>query len=175
MNRLTAKEFKRAVKFPAVIVLDNVRSAYNVGSVFRTADAFRIESLHLCGISARPPHKDIYKTALGATESVQWNYFDKVENSLTLLKQDGYEIFAVEQADPSIKLSDFHIGPDIKIALVFGHEVKGVSDRALSFAKACIEIPQYGTKHSLNISVSVGIVLWEIIRDRIQNSKLPPE
>lgn len=145
-----------------VVVLDNVRSALNVGSVFRTADAFRVEAVHLCGISARPPHKDINKTALGATESVEWNYFERVEASLASLKGKGYRIFAVEQAEPSILLQDFSIGAGEPLALVFGHEVDGVSETALKYAEACIEIPQYGTKHSLNISVSAGIVLWEL-------------
>jgi 23S rRNA (guanosine2251-2'-O)-methyltransferase len=164
MKRLSADEFKASVKMPVVVVLDDVRSAYNVGSVFRTADAFRVTAVHLCGISAPPPHKEISKTALGATESVDWQYFEDAATSLALLKKDGYEIVAVEQADPSIKLSEFPFKPGQKIALIFGHEVTGVSEKALSYAGACIEIPQYGTKHSMNIAVTVGIVLYEAAR-----------
>jgi tRNA G18 (ribose-2'-O)-methylase SpoU len=164
LNRLSSKEFKSANKLPVVVVLDNVRSAYNVGSVFRTADAFRIEALHLCGISAKPPHKDIHKTALGATETVEWKYFEHVSESLADLKEKGYTIYVVEQAEPSISLFDWKAGKDEKYVLVFGHEVDGVSETALTFARACIEIPQFGTKHSLNISVSAGIVLWEVAK-----------
>ena len=170
LNRLTAEAYKAAPKLPVILVLDDVRSAYNVGSVFRTADAFRVESLYLCGISARPPHKDIFKTALGATDSVEWKYFDDIGTALGKLKKDGYAIFAVEQTDPSIRLSDFSLPDEEKMVLVFGHEVKGVSEKALSFARACLEIPQFGTKHSLNISVSVGITLWEVIQKIIQSA-----
>jgi len=161
LNRLTAEEFKQAPKLPVVLVLDDVRSAYNVGSVFRTADAFRVEAIYLCGISARPPHKDIHKTALGATETVKWEYFQDVGECLEMIQRSGYAIFAVEQADPSICLSELNVRQGKKTALIFGHEVNGVGEKALGFAEACLEIPQYGTKHSLNISVSAGIVLWE--------------
>lgn len=164
LNRLSTEEFRQAPKLPVVIVLDDVRSAYNVGAVFRSADAFRVEAIHICGISATPPHKDIRKTALGATESVEWKYFDSVEDSLQSLRKMDYRIFAVEQAEPRTLLPDWKIPPDKKIALVFGHEVNGISDKALSYADECIEIPQYGTKHSLNISVSAGIILWEVVK-----------
>jgi len=166
LKRITTEEFKSAPKLPIVLVLDDVRSAHNVGSVFRTADAFRIEAIHLCGISAKPPHKDIHKTALGATESVEWQHFRDVADSLGQLKEKGYRIFAVEQAEPSISPEDFSPGREERIALIFGHEVNGVSEKALEYAEACIEIPQYGTKHSLNISVSVGIIIWELVREK---------
>lgn len=161
MGRLSAEEFRASAKMPVVVVLDDVRSAYNVGSVFRTADAFRVSAIHLCGISARPPHKDIFKTALGATESVHWQYFEKVADSLGQLKTEGYQIVAVEQAEPSFRLDEYPFRPDRKVALIFGHEVNGVSEQALELADACIEIPQFGTKHSLNIAVAAGIVLYE--------------
>lgn len=164
LNRLTADEYKAAAKVPVILVLDDVRSANNVGSVFRTADAFRVTGIHLCGISARPPHKDIQKTALGATESVDWRYFEKVESSLEWLVSEGYRIIAVEQAEPGIKLPDFHAVPGQKTALIFGHEVNGVSQKALDYADTCLEIPQFGTKHSLNIAVSAGIVMWEFAK-----------
>jgi tRNA G18 (ribose-2'-O)-methylase SpoU len=164
LNRLSAEEFKNTQKLPVLVVLDDVRSAYNVGSIFRTADAFRVEAIHLCGISAKPPHKDIHKTALGATESVAWRYFEQVEESLKFLKSQGYLILAVEQAEPRTLLANWKPPADSKIALVFGHEVNGVSDKALSLADECIEIPQFGTKHSLNVAISAGIVLWEVAK-----------
>jgi tRNA G18 (ribose-2'-O)-methylase SpoU len=168
MNRLSPGEFKASGKLPVVVVLDDVRSAYNVGSVFRTADAFRVTAIHICGISARPPHKEIHKTALGATESVDWEYFEDVCASLSRLRDEGYEIIAVEQAEPNIKLSDFEFKHGIKLAFIFGHEVTGVSEKALGFAKACIEIPQFGTKHSLNIAVTAGIVLYEAAKSSFE-------
>jgi 23S rRNA (guanosine2251-2'-O)-methyltransferase len=162
LNRLSPEDFKSSEKIPIVIILDDVRSAYNVGSIFRTADAFRITGLHLCGISARPPHKDITKTALGATESVDWEYYQDVTDSLMKLKGEGFLIYAIEQADESIDLTDFRPGKDEKIALIFGHEVFGVKDELLKIADGCIEIPQFGTKHSFNVAISAGIVLWDI-------------
>ncbi len=171
LNRLTTQEFKDSPKVPVVVVLDDVRSANNVGSVFRTADAFRIEAVYLCGISARPPHKDIHKTALGATESVDWHYFEDVIEALEILKRDGFTIYAIEQAEPSMLLNEISLPAEQKTAVIFGHEVNGVSEKALEYATACIEIPQFGTKHSLNISVCAGIVLWEVAGKRIiQNS-----
>jgi 23S rRNA (guanosine2251-2'-O)-methyltransferase len=169
LNRLSTEEFKTAQKVPLAIVLDDVRSAYNVGSVFRTADAFRISMIHLCGISARPPHKDIHKTALGADESVDWKYFPDVRDSFTELKEQGYAIYAFEQTDNSILLQDFKPEPGKKLALIFGHEVFGVKEELLGLIDGCVEIPQFGTKHSLNISVSAGIAIWDIF------SKLYPE
>jgi tRNA G18 (ribose-2'-O)-methylase SpoU len=164
LNRLTTDEFKKAGKIPVVLVLDNVRSSHNVGSVFRTADAFRIEKIVLCGITATPPDKDIRKTALGATESVDWSYAENTVDAIQSLKEDGYRIYAIEQAEGSIPLSGFRPDPDDRLALVFGHEVKGVQEEVMEVVDGCIEIPQAGTKHSLNISVSAGIVLWEVFK-----------
>jgi tRNA G18 (ribose-2'-O)-methylase SpoU len=163
LQRISAAEFKSSEKIPLVIILDDVRSAYNVGSIFRTADAFRIEGIYLCGISARPPHKDISKTALGATESVEWQYYPDVMQAAREVRDAGYTLYAVEQADESIDLKEFKPGKNVKIALVFGHEVFGVKDELLEICDGCIEIPQFGTKHSFNVAISVGIVLWDII------------
>lgn len=162
LERISAEQFKMAEKMPVVIVLDDVRSAYNVGSIFRTADAFRIEGIRICGISARPPHKDISKTALGATESVDWKYYSAVEEAVAGLRNAGFRIYAVEQADESVFLQDFTPARDEKIAIVFGHEVFGVKEEVLKMADGCIEIPQFGTKHSFNVAISAGIVLWDI-------------
>lgn len=164
LNRPSTDEYRTLPKAPVLIVLDDVRSAYNVGSVFRTADAFRVSGIRLCGITARPPHKDILKTSLGATDSVSWEYVPDVETSMKQLKENGYAIYAVEQVDTSISLADFIPPQGKQLALVFGHEVNGVSEKALSYADGCIEIPQFGTKHSFNIAVSAGIVLWEVYR-----------
>ena len=161
LNRISAEEFKASDKMPVIIVLDDVRSAYNVGSIFRTADAFRITGIYICGISARPPHKDISKTALGATESVDWQYFPEVMDSVKALKTGGFKIYAVEQANESISLENFQPGNDTRIALIFGHEVFGVKEELIAFADGCIEIPQFGTKHSFNVAISAGIVLWD--------------
>lgn len=160
LSRLDVAEFKEAPKTPLVLVLDNVRSLHNVGSVFRSADAFRIEKVYLCGITATPPHKDIRKTALGATESVAWEYRD---NTVELLKslQRTHECWAVEQAQGSVSLEDFQPLPDRRYAFVLGHEVKGVSQEAIDACRGVLEIPQLGTKHSLNISVATGVVLWD--------------
>ena len=162
LERISAEQFKMAEKMPVVIVLDDVRSAYNVGSIFRTADAFRIEGIRICGISARPPHKDISKTALGATESVDWKYYTAVEEAVAGLRNAGFRIYAVEQADESVFLQDFTPARDEKIAIVFGHEVFGVKEEVLKMADGCIEIPQFGTKHSFNVAISAGIVLWDL-------------
>jgi tRNA G18 (ribose-2'-O)-methylase SpoU len=164
LNRLSAEEFKSSEKLPVIIILDDVRSAYNVGSIFRTADAFRIEAIYLCGISARPPHKDISKTALGATESVDWKYFDNVSDAANILRPNGYRVYAVEQVDASISLGDFHPEAGSRNAFIFGHEVYGVKEELLSMVDGCIEIPQFGTKHSFNVAISAGIVLWELSR-----------
>ena len=161
LNRLTAEEYKGSEKLPVVLVLDDVRSAYNVGSIFRTADAFRIEGIYLCGISARPPHKDISKTALGATESVAWKYFEKVTDAVRSLKNDGFGIYILEQAHESIPLDKFAPPSGSKIAFVFGHEVFGVKEELFPMSDGCIEIPQFGTKHSFNVAISAGIVLWD--------------
>lgn len=162
LNRPSVEEFKAQPKTPIVLVLDNVRSALNVGSAFRTADAFAIERICLCGITAHPPNKEITKTAIGATESVDWVYYKDVIEAVELLSAQNYYIVAIEQAEGSITLQDFKITNEQKIALVFGNEVTGVSDAVMEIADAAIEIPQFGTKHSLNISVCVGIVIWEL-------------
>lgn len=164
LNRISAEEFKNSEKLPVVIILDDVRSAYNVGSIFRTADAFRVAGIYLCGISARPPHKDITKTALGATESVDWKYFEDAGDAVKMLKEDGYSVYCIEQAEGSISLEDFQPGKMAGIAIIFGHEVFGVKDELLALSDGCIEIPQFGTKHSFNVAVSAGIVLWEMSR-----------
>jgi len=162
LNRLSIEEFKDAEKVPIVIVLDNIRSLNNIGSVFRTADAFRIEHVILCGITAKPPHRDIHKTALGSTESVDWEYYEDTVDAVKDLKRKGYHIYAVEQADKSISLQNFKPGKNMKIAVIFGNEIKGVEDEVIPIVEGCIEIPQFGTKHSLNIAVSAGIVAWEL-------------
>lgn len=165
LGRKTVADFKEAGKMPLVVVLNNVRSMHNVGSVFRTADAFLIESIYLCGVTPRPPHRDIQKTALGATETVAWNYAESSVATIALLKQQGYTVFAVEQAEGSIMLNHFPQQSG-KLAVVFGNEVDGVSDDVLALCDGCIEIPQFGSKHSLNISVAAGIVLWKLIEGR---------
>lgn len=162
LGRISAEDFKKAEKIPIVAVLDNIRSMNNVGSVFRTADAFLIEGICLCGYTPRPPHRDIHKTALGATETVQWEYYENTLAAVQHLKATGYQIYSVEQAKESISLdniSGLQVG---KIALVFGNEVEGVSQEVLDISDGCLEIPQFGTKHSLNISIAAGIVLWEV-------------
>lgn len=161
---MTKEEFRQSEKIPLVIVLDNVRSGYNAGSVFRTADAFRAEAIYICGITAVPPHKEILKTALGATETVSWKYFKRTEDALAALKKNGYSVFAVEQTDKSILLDDFATEKGRKYALVFGHEVDGVSNEVLPLCDGSIEVQQHGTKHSLNIAVCAGIVVYEMER-----------
>ena len=164
LNRMSVTEFIHTPKIPVAIILDNIRSLHNIGSVFRTSDAFRIETLYLCGITGTPPHKEIHKTALGATDSVHWQYFEKTETAIHLLKQQNYKIYAVEQAEGSTALNEFVLTPSYKIALVFGNEISGVNEALIPLMDACIEIPQFGTKHSLNIAVSAGIVIWEIFK-----------
>jgi tRNA G18 (ribose-2'-O)-methylase SpoU len=162
LNRISIDKYKKAAKIPVVIVLDNIRSLNNIGSVFRTADAFRIEKIFLCGITARPPHRDIQKTALGATESVDWEYLQDVSKSVEYLKKQGYSIYAIEQTDSSLNIEEYQFKNDKKVAVIFGNEVKGVSEVLMNMVDSCIEIPQYGTKHSLNISVSAGIIIWNL-------------
>lgn len=162
LGRKSLAEYRDSVKSSFVIILDNVRSHNNVGSVFRTADAFLIRKIFLCGITAKPPHRDIQKTALGATESVEWNYFQETTEAVKHLKAEGYKIVGIEQAEGSVQLQDFKIAKGQKYGLVFGHEVKGVDQKILDLCDFCIEIPQFGTKHSFNIAVSAGIVLWEL-------------
>jgi tRNA G18 (ribose-2'-O)-methylase SpoU len=163
LNRMSTEEFKQSSKYPVVVVLDNIRSMNNVGSVFRTCDAFRTNEIYLCGITAKPPHKDIEKTALGATESVKWKYFDSTQEAVTDLMNHDYSVFAVEQVVGSTMLHEFNPTLYPKIALVFGNEVLGVEQEVINICHGCIEIPQFGTKHSLNISVSAGIILWHLI------------
>lgn len=162
LGRLEPDEFKAAAKLPCVVVLDNVRSLNNIGSVFRTSDAFRVKAIYLCGITATPPHREIHKTALGATDSVDWKYYSDTAEAIRELQHEGYRIFSVEQAEQSIEPREIQLKPADKTALVFGHEVKGVSQEIVDMSEACIEIPQFGTKHSLNVSVSAGIMVWEI-------------
>lgn len=164
MNRISAEAFREAKKLPVVLILENIRSLHNIGAAFRTADAFRIEALWLVGFTACPPHREIQKTALGATESVQWKYFAESEEAFSEAKKEGYKLVALEQAVQSTSLQDFHITSSDKIALVLGNEVEGTSDLAIELADEVVEIPQYGTKHSLNASVSCGIVLWEVFK-----------
>jgi 23S rRNA (guanosine2251-2'-O)-methyltransferase len=164
MNRISIEDFKTAGKIPVSVILDNVRSLNNIGSIFRTCDAFRIEKLYLCGITACPPHKDINKTALGATESVDWEYSDDTLKIIRKLKSENYFIFSAEQAEGSTALQGMNLTKGKKYAIVFGHEVHGVEQSVIDVSDQCIEIPQEGTKHSLNVSVSVGIVLWEAFR-----------
>lgn len=162
MDRLNVEEFKQVEKTPICIVLDNVRSLNNIGSVFRTADAFLIEKIYLCGITAAPPHKEIHKTALGATDSVAWEHRESTMELLEELRGEGYTSLAVEQAENAVMLNDFKVEENKRYALIFGNEVKGVSQEVVSASDLVLEIPQYGTKHSLNISVSVGIVVWDL-------------
>lgn len=181
MNRLTVDEFREAEKLPLVVVLNDVRSLYNVGSVFRTCDAFRVEAVYLCGITATPPHNEIHKTALGAEDSVAWRYFKTADEAVAELKRQNFTVFAVEQAEGSVKLPFSIENPSSKLekspssfilhssskkgaALVLGHEVKGVSQSVVDACDGCLEIPQFGTKHSLNVSVAAGIVIWEFAR-----------
>jgi 23S rRNA (guanosine2251-2'-O)-methyltransferase len=164
LDRLTVGEFKESKKIPVVAVLDNIRSQNNIGSVFRTADAFRLEGVILCGITATPPHREIHKTALGATESVHWEYHEETSDAVLALKQKGYQIISVEQAKGAVTLEQLHLSPDQKYALVFGHEIRGVDQKVVDLSHECVEIPQHGTKHSLNISVAAGIVIWEVFR-----------
>ena len=167
LNRKSVEEFRESDKIPVIAVLENVRSAYNVGSVFRTADAFLMEAIYLCGYTAFPPHKEIKKTALGAEDTVHWKHFKKIDEAIEDLRTLGYKIFTVEQAVNSLKLQEISFDRNEKIAVVFGNEVTGVEQSTIGKCDGCIEIPQLGMKHSLNISVAAGIVLWEIIRSRV--------
>ena len=167
LNRLSVSEYKAADKTPIVVVLDNIRSALNVGSVFRTADAFALEGVRLCGITAQPPHREITKTAIGASQSVDWQYVENVVDAVQQLKDEGYQILGVEQTDSSVMLHDFSIETNQKYAIVVGNEVKGVHKDVLPLLDACLEIPQFGTKHSLNVSVCTGMVLWEMVRKMV--------
>ena len=168
MNRLSMDEYRQAEKLPLVVVLDHVRSLYNVGSVFRTSDAFRVSLVCLCGITARPPHPEIHKTALGAEDSVEWKYFEHTEDCITWLHEQGYPVFAIEQCEGSTLLNEVQSSESkiksSKYAVVFGNEVKGVQQQVVDMCDSCIEIPQFGTKHSMNVSVTAGIVIWEFYK-----------
>ncbi len=161
LGRKTPEGFRASEKMPLVIVLDNIRSRMNTGSVFRTADAFLLEGIFLCGFTATPPHREIHKTALGATESVTWQYFKQTTEAIQHLRANGYSVFALEQTTQSITLQDFHPGKGRKYAMVFGNEVKGVGEDALALCDQSLEIPQFGTKHSLNVAVTAGMVVWD--------------
>ena len=164
LNRKSVDEFKLADKFPIIVVLDNIRSMHNVGSVFRTADGFLLEAIYLCGYTPKPPHRDIQKTALGATETVYWEAFDATTDAIQKLKNEGYRLLAVEQTKKSMMLHQINFSSNEKLAIIFGNEVDGVSDFAIQYCDTCIEIPQFGMKHSLNISVAAGIVFWEVYK-----------
>lgn len=170
LERKSISDFKDAKKTPIIIVLDDVRSLHNIGSVFRTADAFLIEKIYLCGITASPPNKEIHKTALGATETVAWEYRESVLKTILELKSNNFKVLAIEQVENAILLHDFETAAQTKYALVFGNEVFGVAQDAIQLCDGCIEIPQLGTKHSLNISVSAGIVIWDFFKKTIQKS-----
>lgn len=166
LQRLSTQEFKSADKFPLVVLLDDVRSQHNIGSVFRTCDAFRVQEIALCGITATPPNREIQKTALGATESVDWKYFNSAEEACQYYKNEGFTLISVEQAEGSILLQNFESKTIEKMVLIFGNEVKGVNQNIINISDYCIEIPQFGTKHSFNISVTAGIVLWDIYKSK---------
>jgi 23S rRNA (guanosine2251-2'-O)-methyltransferase len=166
LGRSDIATFKAQQKFPIIIVLDNIRSALNVGSAFRTADAFALEQIYCIGITATPPHREMMKTALGSTESVEWRHFEHIEDAIQNLRSEGYECYAIEQTNKSVMLDAFEIKPESKYALIFGNEVDGVSDEALAICNGAIEIPQFGTKHSLNVSVCVGILGWHFVNKK---------
>ena len=167
LNRISPEEFKRTEKTPVIAVLENIRSAYNVGSVFRTADAFLLEAIYITGYTCTPPHKEIKKTALGAEDSVEWKHFANAAEAIVQLKKNGYKVYAVEQVVNSIMLHEVAFISVEKIAVIFGNEVSGVELETIKLCDGCIEIPQFGTKHSLNIATAAGVVLWEIVRGRI--------
>ena len=171
LDRLSIDDFKTATKTPIIIILDNIRSLNNIGSVFRTSDAFLIEKIFLCGITATPPHKDIHKTALGSTDTVDWEYVENTLDVIDKLKTENVKICAIEQAENAVMLNDFTVEPNTKYALVFGNEVKGVAQHVVTASDVVIEIPQYGTKHSLNISVSCGVVVWDVFSKLSANGK----
>ncbi len=169
LGRKSVEEFKESPKNPVIAVLENVRSAYNVGSVFRTADAFLIDAIYITGYTAKPPHKEIKKTALGAEETVDWKHFPSAKEAIEVLKQDGYRVFAVEQVESGISLEEFDVSG--KIAVIFGNEVSGVDQSTIALCDGTIEIPQLGMKHSLNIATAAGVVLWELVRTTINRIK----
>lgn len=167
LNRKSVDEFRGSDKIPIVVVLDNIRSMHNVGSVFRTADAFLLQGIYLCGYTPQPPHRDIHKTALGATETVHWKYFNSTMEAVQELRAAGYQLWAIEQVENSVPLNSFDANQPAPLAVVFGNEVSGVEAEVIKACDGCIEIPQLGMKHSLNISVAAGIVLWELVRTKL--------
>ncbi|RYY62626.1 MAG: TrmH family RNA methyltransferase [Chitinophagaceae bacterium] len=172
LDRMTPEEFRQAEKTPLIVILENIRSAYNVGSVFRTSDAFLVQAIYIIGYSAKPPHKEIKKTALGAEETVEWKHFASSAEALAEARQQGFRVYAVEQAADSLPLQDLSPSLTDKIAVVFGNEVTGVEQATIGLCDGCIEIPQLGMKHSLNIATAAGIVLWELVRPRIRINPL---
>ena len=164
LNRITIEEFHQAKKIPLIVILDNVRSQNNIGSVFRTSDAFRVEEIILCGITSTPPNAEIHKTALGAENSVKWRYFEDTLTAVNELKNNGYIIYSIEQTQNSVNLETLQIDKSTEYAVILGHEVHGVQQEVVNISDACIEIPQYGTKHSLNVSVTAGIVIWDFFK-----------
>jgi 23S rRNA (guanosine2251-2'-O)-methyltransferase len=164
LPRKNQDEFRNAEKLPVILLLENIRSMHNVGSIFRTADAFLVEAIYLCGYTPKPPHRDIHKTALGSTETVHWKYFENAAEAVKILKKDGCRIIGVEQVTASISLQEFEIADSERTVIIFGNEVAGVSEDLLKYCDECIEIPQFGMKHSLNVSVAAGMVLWELVR-----------
>ncbi len=164
MGRMNGEEFRSAEKLPLVVVLDNVRSLHNVGSVFRTSDAFRVEKVILCGITATPPQAEIHKTALGAEDVVEWLYFESTQDAVTLLREQGYKVYSIEQCEGSIALQSFAVHPGCRYAVILGNEVKGVQQTVVDASDGAIEIPQFGTKHSLNVSVTAGMIIWEFAK-----------
>lgn len=175
MNRLSVEEFKEAKKLPLIVVLDDIRSLYNVGSVFRCGDAFRIEAVYLCGITACPPNAEIHKTALGGEDSVDWKYFERTEDAIEELHKNGVFVYSIEQVEGSTKLQNLSLNPDTdnykSYAIVMGNEVKGVKQTVVDMSDGCLEIPQFGTKHSLNVSTTAGIVIWEFAKQLIIDSQ----
>lgn len=171
MHRLSVEQFKEAEKMPLIVVLDDVRSLHNVGSVFRSCDAFRVEAIYLCGITATPPQAEIHKTALGAEDSVAWRYFPTAEEAVDALHKEGYFVYSIEQVEGSTKLQTLSLDSAKKYAVVLGNEVKGVHQSVVDMSDGCLEIPQFGTKHSLNVSVTAGIVVWEFARLWMKNNQ----
>ena len=172
MQRLSVDEFHEANKLPLIVVLDDVRSLHNVGSVFRSSDAFRVEAVYLCGITATPPHPEIHKTALGGEDSVTWRYFEPATEAVAELQKEGVVVYSKEQVEGSTKLQNLQLDTDRRYAVVFGNEVKGVHQEVVDLADGCLEIPQFGTKHSLNVSVTAGIVIWEVAKQFLEKLKL---
>lgn len=164
MGRMNVEEFRQSQKMPLIVVLDDVRSMYNVGSVFRTSDAFRVSSIYLCGITATPPHAEIHKTALGAEDTVDWRHFDNTMDAVQSLRAEGYHIFSIEQCEGSTMLQNLSLDPQSKYAVILGNEVKGVKQEVVDASDSCLEIPQFGTKHSLNVSTTAGMIIWEFAK-----------